>query len=414
MQKLISLISLIVVTNLAMAQDSPGRFALVMGVRDYIHVQPLKNSLNDAQDMAATLKARGFKVVESYNPRSKREMQDAIRTYYDLVSQSKGATGLIFYSGHGMQVDGSNYLVPAEANPQLKADLDDQTVKMDFLMQVIEEAGLSLSIVIMDACRNNPFRGFSRSGEKGLNQVVAPRGSYIVYATAPGSVASDGTGRNGLFTSKLLKYINTPGVALEQVFKSVGRDVQNESGGSQVPWINTSYTGDFYFAEEGSGSSIAAYNAIEFYSGDKLTGAVSINYVFAQLPEVKAIDIEMTRMVNELTESYKAMANDFEKKLAAYNALPSTTSQADKKSKEDELTGLQSKMQAFDRDSQTTLSIRQKKLLEPVWDRFDDVCISINEEKNYRHVSNEKCTTRPDPSLTSLFLEKFNSSKGRR
>ena len=114
-------------------------------------------------------------------------------------------------------------------------------------MRAINQAGNGLNIFVLDACRNNPFQGFSRSAEKGLSMVDTPKGSYIVYATKPGSVASDGTGRNGLFTSKLLQYMNTQGLNIEQVFKQVARDVSTESGDAQRPWIASDFTGDFFF-----------------------------------------------------------------------------------------------------------------------------------------------------------------------
>jgi uncharacterized caspase-like protein len=224
------------------------KYALIIGVKDYEYAPPLKNSLNDAKDMAAALKEKGFVVQELYNPKTKREMQDAIRVYMNKLYGNTNAIGLVFYSGHGIQVKGVNYFLPTGTNLQIEADLDDHALKMEYLLSAVEQSGNSLNIFILDACRNTPFRSFSRSTDQGLNQVNAPKGSYVVYATAPGSVASDGSGRNGLFTSKLLKYINTPDIALEQVFKYVARDVQQESQGNQIPWINYSYFGDFYFS----------------------------------------------------------------------------------------------------------------------------------------------------------------------
>ena len=223
------------------------KYALIIGVKSYQYVAPLQNSLNDARDMSATLKKKGFTVVEVFEPATKRIMQDGIIRYFKLLQGQPNAAGLVFYSGHGMQVKGINYLIPAQANPQIEADLDDQCVNMDYVMRAIQEAGNRLNIFVLDACRNNPFRSFSRSGENGLSMVDTPQGSYIVYATKPGSVASDGTGRNGLFTSKLLQYINTEGLNIEQVFKQVARDVASESGNEQRPWIASDYTGDFYF-----------------------------------------------------------------------------------------------------------------------------------------------------------------------
>lgn len=223
------------------------KYALIIGVKSYQYVAPLQNSLNDARDMAATLKNKGFTVVELYDPATKRVMQDGILKYFQLLQAQPNAAGLVFYSGHGMQVKGINYLIPTQADPQIEADLDDQCVNMDYVMRAIEQAGNGLNIFVLDACRNNPFRSFSRSSEKGLSMVDTPKGSYIVYATKPGSVASDGTGRNGLFTSKLLQYINTEGLNIEQVFKRTAHDVATASGDVQRPWIASDYTGDFFF-----------------------------------------------------------------------------------------------------------------------------------------------------------------------
>lgn len=224
------------------------RVAIVIGIQNYTSIPALRNSLNDARDMSASLRSKGFDVIEVYDPFAKKDIQDGLRKYFNLVKDRNDVAGLIYYSGHGIQVDGSNYLIPVSANPQIKADLDDQCVKMDFVMGVLGEAGNSLNILIMDACRNNPFHGFSRGTERGLSVVDAPKGSYIVYSTKPGSVASDGNGVNGLFTSKLLKYMDEPNLNIEQVFKRVAKEVSEESNDSQRPWISSDYTGDFYFS----------------------------------------------------------------------------------------------------------------------------------------------------------------------
>lgn len=251
MKRVVVLLIAVLYSGMIFAQNPQEKYALVIGVKSYQHVQPLANSLNDAKDLSALLKKKGFKVVELYDPKTKREMQDAVRKYFGLLQGKDNVAGMVYYSGHGMQVDGINYLIPAQANPQIKADLEDQCLSMDYVMRAIEEAGNGLNIFVLDACRNNPFRGFSRSSEKGLSMVNAPRGSYIVYATKPGSVASDGTGRNGLFTSKLLQHIDKDGLKFEEVFKRVAADVAKESGDAQRPWISSDYTGDFYFSGDG-------------------------------------------------------------------------------------------------------------------------------------------------------------------
>jgi len=244
-----------------MAQGTESRVALVIGVKNYQFVSPLQNTLNDARDMAATLKSKGFEVVELYDPQVKRQMQDAIIRYFDLLQKNSNSVGLVFYSGHGMQVDGANYLIPTAANMRIKADIEDQCLNMDYVMRAIEQAGNKLNVFILDACRNNPFKGFYRSGEQGLNMVSTPKGSYIVYATKPGAVASDGNGRNGLFTANLLKHMNATGLNIEQVFKRVASDVSVQSNDAQRPWIASDYTGDFFFSPGSAGSAQNAYSA---------------------------------------------------------------------------------------------------------------------------------------------------------
>lgn len=231
------------------------KYALIIGVKTYQYVQPLQNSLNDAQDMAAALKNKGFTVVELYDPATKRAMQDGIIGYFKLLQGDPNAAGLVFYSGHGMQLKGVNYLIPTQANPKIEADLDDQCMSMDYVMRAIEQAGNGLNIFVLDACHNNPFRSFSRLGEKGLSMVETPKDSYIVYATNPGSVTSDVTGRNGLSTSKLLQYINAEGLNIDQVFKRTAHDVAIASGDEQRPWIASDYTGDFFFTPGKEGPS---------------------------------------------------------------------------------------------------------------------------------------------------------------
>lgn len=243
----IVLVTIILTSQYSYSQNETNRVALVIGVKDYKYVSPLSNTLNDAIDVSNALQEQGFNVIQLLNPSTKREMQDGILKYYDLIASTKNTAGLIYYSGHGLQVDGKNYLMPTSSNPRIKADLDDQAVNMTYILSAMEQADNGLNIFILDACRNSPFRSFSRSANSGLSQVNAPKGSYIVYATSPGSVASDGQGRNGLFTSKLLKYINQENISLESVFKNVAREVQQASKGEQVPWINYSYFGDFYF-----------------------------------------------------------------------------------------------------------------------------------------------------------------------
>ncbi len=194
--------------------------------------------------MAVALNSLGFKVVSKINV-NKKEMRDAINQFG--IEIRAGGVGLFYYAGHGIQSGGRNYLIPVNADIQSKGDVEDEAVSVDQVLSRMGDARNRMNIVILDACRNNPFSSF-RSASRGLTQLVAPSGTFIAYATAPGSVAEDGDGTNGIYTQALLKEIQVPGAQLEDVFKNVLSAVKNQTGGNQVPWISSSVEGQLYFA----------------------------------------------------------------------------------------------------------------------------------------------------------------------
>lgn len=257
--KLHLLLFLVAITFPVAAQESSSRYALVIGIQNYTGQAPLRNALNDATDMATALRTKGFRVDALLDPKTKKEIRDALTRYYNFMEEKNGAVGIIYYAGHGVQYEGENYLIPATASLQIPGDLDDQCVKMNTLMSVLNSSR-NLNILLLDACRNNAFQGFTRSTVKGLSAVEAPTGSIVVFATQPNTTASDGTGRNGLFTSKLLRYINVTDLHVGEVLRKVKQDVNAESGGKQLPSvIDNSLGGDFYFTRTASTNSNAAY-----------------------------------------------------------------------------------------------------------------------------------------------------------
>lgn len=220
------------------------RVALVIGNGSYAS-SPLANPVNDAMDMAKFLEKCNFYVMKAINA-DRKEMRRVIRKFGDKIN--RGAVGLFYYAGHGIQVNGENYLVPIGAEVFSEAEVEDECLKVSSMLRQMETAGNRLNIIILDACRDNPFgRSFRSSGMMGLAKMDAPTGSIIAYATAPGSVAADGSDRNGLFTSYLLKHMIVPGLPIERVFKQIRLDVMKASGKRQVPWESSSLTGDFYF-----------------------------------------------------------------------------------------------------------------------------------------------------------------------
>ena len=238
------------------AKDRSKRVALVIGNGTYTNAPPLKNPSNDASLVATTLRKLGFDVSVGTD-RSQREMKQLIRQFGQTL-RSGGGVGLFYYAGHGVQSKGRNYLVPIDADIQGEADLEDIGVDVNYVLGMMDDAQNSLNIVILDACRNNPFgRGF-RSAQGGLAQVKAPTGTLIAYATSPDSTAADGDTGNSPYTEELVRQMQTPGVVLETMFRRVTEKVSARTAGRQEPWVSDNHKGDFYFNGDANraGSSI--------------------------------------------------------------------------------------------------------------------------------------------------------------
>ena len=246
------------------------RVALIIGNSAYAHTPPLPNPRNDAEALAGVLGGLGFEVVEGLDL-DRASTTRLLRAYADRL---KGASvALFFYAGHGLQVDGINYLVPVDARLEEENDLPFEAVELSLVLRLMQRQ-VPMSLVFMDACRDNPLAqnlsrsmGKSRSVAvgKGLARVSSGVGMLVAYATQPGAVAADGTGRHSPFTGALLKHIAAPGLEVRQVLSRVRERVLRETGGRQVPWDNSSLTGDFYFAAQqpGAGQPAAAPAAVD-------------------------------------------------------------------------------------------------------------------------------------------------------
>jgi TPR repeat protein len=239
----------LLLASLASSAHAEKRVALVVGNSAYQNVGRLDNPANDASLMADTLRDLGFTLVGS------GAQLDLDKAALDGVVQSFGQkiqgadVALFYYAGHGVQVRGSNYLVPVNANPTREADVDFQMVDINLVLNQMQGSGTRLNLVILDACRNNPFGGRGlRSSEGGLAQIRAPEGTLISYATQPGSVAQDGGDGNSPYTKALAVTIRRSGLDIFQTFNEVGLAVKRSTGGSQQPWVSSSpIDGSFYF-----------------------------------------------------------------------------------------------------------------------------------------------------------------------
>jgi len=228
--------------------DAAKRVALVIGNNDYATLPNLANARTDAKGMATKLRGLGFDVILKQDA-SRRNLARALADFENRAANAE--VGLVFYAGHGIQVGGKNYLVPANAEIEVEDDLRFEGIGADEFLRAMERAGTKLNIVILDACRDNPLPRRSRSAARGLAVPVVPagiKGTAIVYSAAPGQTAQDGPkGGHGVFTGALLKVLDEPGLRLEDVFKKTAVRVSRATNGKQDPWINSSVKGDFYF-----------------------------------------------------------------------------------------------------------------------------------------------------------------------
>jgi TPR repeat protein len=226
------------------------RVALVIGNSAYRNVPRLDNPTNDAKLMAETLRNLGFTLVGggAQVDLSKAQFESALQSFGD---QAQGAdVDLFYYAGHGVQVRGKNFLAPVEASLTKEADIYVQLVDAEAVLSQMEGSGAKLNLVILDACRNNPFSGGRvRAIAGGLAQMEAPEGTLISYATQPGNVAQDGADGDSPYTKALVQTISRPGIGLFDVFNEVGLSVKRATGGVQQPWVSSSpIEGGFYFA----------------------------------------------------------------------------------------------------------------------------------------------------------------------
>ena len=221
------------------------RVALVIGNAAYPGNAALANPGNDAKAMSDALRGLGFTVVEVRDG-SKAQMTEAIASVKASL-QGKQGVGMLYYAGHGLQLDWRNYMVPVDARMSKAADVPQQAVDLSQVIDAFKSAGNRMNIVVLDACRDNPFAGTSTS--KGLAQLDAPPGTFLAYATAPGNVAEDGDTKssNGLYTQYLLQELKKPTTKIEDVFKRVRFNVRQQSQGRQIPWESTSLEDDFFF-----------------------------------------------------------------------------------------------------------------------------------------------------------------------
>jgi len=275
-------------TSSGRAQENQRRVALVIGNAAYVHVERLANSGNDATLIADTLRHLGFTVVggDAQRDLDKAHFEQLVQ---DFGRQIQGAeVALFYYAGHGVQVQGKNWLLPVDANPTRPQDVDFQMIDADLVLKQMDGAGTRLNIVILDACRNNPFATLGTRGVAGgLAEMRAPEGTLISFATQPGNVAADGSGPDGPFAMALADAMRQPGLDIFRLFNNVGLKVKRDTQGAQQPWVSSSpIDGDFFFTPTETASDVPATATLETPSLQDQAGSATSG---ATLPSLRSL-----------------------------------------------------------------------------------------------------------------------------
>lgn len=220
--------------------------ALVIGNGAYTDAGPLKNPTNDAEDIARRLQVSGFSVTTKTNCTFK-EMDQALKSFKKSLDGND--VGLFFFAGHGMQIDGDNYLAAVDTDVSGETEAKHSSLPLNRVIETMEKTSTLTNIIILDACRDNPYeRAWNRSSAaRGLAPVYAPKGTLVAFATSPGQTAKDGSGRNGAYTAALLQHIDTPDCSIESMFKRVRNTLSAATKQKQISWEHTSLSGEFFF-----------------------------------------------------------------------------------------------------------------------------------------------------------------------
>ncbi len=305
------------------------RYALVIGNGAYEYIDALGNPPNDVRLVAERLRGVGFEVALIVNG-NKRQMDDAARQFArQLDDAGRNAVGLFYFAGHGVAYQGENWLIPVSANIREAVDIEYETLSANKILGLMESARNATDIVILDACRNSPFRSFSLSGTRaisvGMRRMDAPAGSFIAYSTAPGQVAYDGAGDYSPFAEAFAAEINAPGLSISDMMIEVRRRVKETTEGlgnePQTPWDASSLTGRFSFnpgsaARQGSGNPapVPAGPPIKVMTqpNDAATSAVDGGAEFSVTPEqfrgFVSNDTDVFEKPDRLSQRYRRLA----------------------------------------------------------------------------------------------------------
>ncbi len=298
--------------------SASGLYALVVGNGDYKHSGALANAVGDAKAIAAKLRKLGFDVSENYD-QSRGEMRAALRLFNQKLAAEPNPVAVVFYAGHGIQRNGENYLIPTDADIGKAFEIEDASINLRHVLDAMSEARPALSVLMLDACRNNPFerriQGNTRSSlfrGAGLAAIDGIQGTVLSYATEPGSVAVDGYGDHSPYTEAVLSHIATPGLSVQDMLNQVGLSVVKTTRGEQRPWVSSSPIPRFCFAGCGAvpAANVVATIAPVVSDGDKPSGKSGelqdalVKQDLAAIKNIAMVTPDRERMLRQLFDEY--------------------------------------------------------------------------------------------------------------
>ena len=309
------------------AQAAPARVALVIGNERYAAAQRLSNAGNDARLMARTLGALGFTVTERHDL-DRSALAAVVAEFADRVPVD--ATVFVYYAGHGMQIEGNNYLNPTDMVLTSERASERRAYPLASLLDRLKRSRAALNVVVLDACRNNPFQPaggvrYRGGGPLGLSRLAPPRGTLIAYSTAPGELAPDGKGANSLYTATLSKVLAEPGRELAEVFQTVGNEVRRQTLDDQMPWYEASLGGRFFFKPVDGGASsvpLAQSPVRQLAAGGRSRGQPAPWFRDIGAAEWSQVDWEIQQRMRRLTPDE---IPQLERKAKAGNVMAQTT-----------------------------------------------------------------------------------------
>ena len=369
------------------------RTALVIGNGSY-NSGPLKNPANDAADIATLLKKLGFSVTLMKNA-DLQEMEEAIEAFGSRLK--RGGVGLFYYAGHGVQVNGTNYLLPIGAKINKEADVKYQAVDANKILDEMATANNGLNIVMLDACRDNPYARSFRNATRGLAIVSsAPSGTFVSYSTSPGNVARDGDGRNSPYTAALLQYMQSPGLTISDIFIKVRTKVKKETG--QVPWELSSLEGQFYFIP-GKPSTTGSSGKITVVS-DELDD------------ENQKLEVEQRRLEEEKAAFAKKKAlEEKRQKIAEEKAELAVEQEAERLAAEERKNALEEKKQKIAKEKEERLAAEKEAQRSPLEDKAVLLKKNAQEEKQQKKAKERERLAAEKEAQRRLVEEKAALAK---